>query len=77
MAGLLDNSMVGINCPECGHKTNKSIGWVKNNKGFTCACGTNILLEDSAFKTKIDELDRSFTEFQNALKNLTKENFHP
>jgi DNA-directed RNA polymerase subunit N (RpoN/RPB10) len=72
MAGLLDNAPVAIRCSKCGHKTNKSVGWIKNNREFTCSCGTIVCLDQEDFKSKITELDKSFEDFQNILKTLNK-----
>ena len=45
MAGFLDNQSIEIPCPDCGHKTAKTVGWIKANKKFICRCGAQINLE--------------------------------
>lgn len=51
MAGFLDDQEIEIPC-DCGHKTKKSIRWVKSYSSFVCGCGTKISLDASHFKKR-------------------------
>ena len=72
MPGLLDNAEIGIPCPACGCKTKKSIGWIKNNSEFICACGGKVRLDTNQFKTEIASVDAAIRRLQNTIKKLNK-----
>jgi hypothetical protein len=72
MTGFLDSTEIEIPCENCRRKTKKRIGWVKSNNRFTCACGTEIRLDTSQFKTEIAKVERSLSGLQNALKKFGK-----
>ncbi len=37
---MFENAEIGIRCFRCGHKTKKTIGWIKANDELTCdGCG--------------------------------------
>lgn len=72
MAGFLDSSEIEIPCEKCGHKTKKSIGWIKAHSKFTCACGVAITLDASQFKSEIGKVEHSLSSLQGALKKLGK-----
>lgn len=70
MAGILDQAEIEIPCENCGRKTKKSIGWIKTQSQFTCACGTRINIDASQFKSEMAKVDRSFASLQNTLKKF-------
>lgn len=72
MAGFLDSSEIEIPCEKCGHKTKKSIGWIKTHSKFTCACGVEITLDASQLKSEIGKVECSLSGLQDALKKLGK-----
>lgn len=72
MAGFFDNQEIGIPCSKCGTKTNKSIGWIKGNSKFTCACGTVINLDSDQFRGEIAKVERSISNLQRTLKSFGK-----
>lgn len=55
--GFLDDAEVGIEC-DCGRTTEKTIGWIRRNRQFTCACGTVITLDSADLRRKMDKIDR-------------------
>jgi hypothetical protein len=75
MSGIIDDVEIEIDC-ECGRKNKKSIGWVKNNSKFTCACGIRHTLDADQFRGKVDKINRkvdgSRAALQEAFKKLGK-----
>ncbi|MDP2322539.1 MAG: hypothetical protein Q8N51_00725 [Gammaproteobacteria bacterium] len=45
MTGLFDDTLLSLPCPNCGHETPKTIGWLKTHDEYTCACGGLIKLD--------------------------------
>lgn len=46
MDGIFDKGVLGIPCPACGHKTKKTIAWIKANEQMICdGCGRTVTLE--------------------------------
>jgi hypothetical protein len=33
---MFDDAEIDLTCPQCGHKSMKTIGWIKANDAFTC-----------------------------------------
>jgi len=58
--GALPDRTIDIKCSACGRTTRKSIGWVKNNKTFTCACGAETTLESPEFKAIVAKEEAEF-----------------
>ena len=42
MSGDLDSYTIDLTCQNCQLKTQKSVGWLKTHKQFTCRCGTRV-----------------------------------
>jgi lysyl-tRNA synthetase class I len=72
MAGILDSAEIEIPCENCGRKTKKSIGWIKNHSHFTCDCGTHIILDASKFKGEISKVDRAIGDLQRTIDKINK-----
>ncbi|MDM4014985.1 hypothetical protein [Roseiconus lacunae] len=70
MQTSLSKQTIEIPCENCGRKTAKSIGWVKANKLFVCACGTNITLDASKLNGEIAKVERSLKDLEQTLKKL-------
>ena len=49
MVVSLEDAEIPLPCKNCGRKTKKRVGWIKNNTEFTCICGTKICLDTSDF----------------------------
>lgn len=71
MLGSLDSAEIEIPCT-CGHKSKKTIGWIKSNSKFTCVCGINITLDADQFRREIDKVDDSLAGLQETIKRLGK-----
>lgn len=71
--GVLDDAMIGIPCPECGQKTEKSIGWLKTNKEFAClGCGRAIKIDADAAIREIKEVDKAVNDLLAKIRNFRK-----
>lgn len=49
-------------CPRCGHKTKKSIGWLKRHPRFTCRCG-NVTFASEELVRDFEEASRKLDQF--------------
>jgi hypothetical protein len=54
---ILDRNPIELTCPQCGHKHQKTIGWLKANDNFACVCGINIVLDTDEFVKSLREID--------------------
>jgi hypothetical protein len=72
MAGFLDDRQISIPCGNCGHKTKKSIAWIKRNHEFTCKCGTQITLKAGQFTSEIAKAEKALADFQRTLRGFGK-----
>lgn len=55
-----DGHLLPVPCPKCGHKSLKSVGWLKNNDSFTCeGCGLVIQFERDAFVHVLNEMTKT------------------
>ena len=70
MAGFLDDAEIEIPCANCNRKTKKSIGWIKGNSQFACACGTVISLRSDQFNREITNVEASIRSLQDSLKKF-------
>lgn len=72
MSGLFDNASIDIPCSECGHKTPKTIGWIKRHNNFACTCGTNITLDGDDFRRELAKVEKSLAKAMTAFKGIGK-----
>ena len=70
MPGFLDGQSVEIPCPSCGHKTAKTVGWLKANHHFTCRCGARIEIKDQGFTRGVADAERAMDDLRRSLRNL-------
>ena len=62
---MLDKHALDIPCPSCGHKTPKTIGWVKANDHFPCdGCGREITLDRDQFVADIKKAEKALAGFR-------------
>ena len=64
MGTNFNSAPIGIPCPKCGYKTQKSIGWVKSNNSFVCVCGATINLDKNKFVSAIGHAERLVDDFK-------------
>ncbi|WP_051052578.1 hypothetical protein [Bradyrhizobium liaoningense] len=72
---LFDSQSIDIPCPGCGHKTKKTIAWIRAHHRYTCAgfgCGKDIVLERDKLLAGIDKASRSLDKFKRSLSRLGK-----
>lgn len=72
MAGILDSAEIEIVCKKCGRKSKKSVGWIKRNRHFTCACGCRMLLDADGLLREVGKVDRSVDTLQRDIQKLKK-----
>lgn len=64
---MFDTAKIDLDCPGCGHKMSKTIGWMTSHKEMTCTgCGETIHLET-------DQLSRDLKEITKVLDSFPKE----
>jgi hypothetical protein len=68
MAGLFDDVTLPIPCPDCGREAEQTIGWIKDNRHFTCPCGTQITLDADALLRELAEADAAWLELKRTLE---------
>lgn len=80
--GILDDASIDLTCPDCGHKTSKTIGWLRHDPdSFECAgCGETVVLDYTepglyeAFEgidESVDSLQRAIEEINESFKRLS------
>ncbi len=70
---FFDDHEIDVPCPQCGHKTKQSIGWLRANKEMTCVgCGVAISLEDKGFRAGLDKVEKSLADLRNTFSGFGK-----
>ncbi|GAJ91052.1 hypothetical protein RRH01S_01_05230 [Rhizobium rhizogenes NBRC 13257] len=60
-------------CPNCGHKTKKSIAWLKSNDKFSCdGCGRGITVQADELFAGIKETEKSIADLKKNLSRIGK-----
>jgi len=62
---LFDSAEIDIPCPQCGHKTKKTVGWIKTHHHHVCGCGFRVDLD-------ADELLAGLGQVGKTLDNLRR-----
>ena len=64
---MFENANIDLNCPGCGHKMTKTLGWITSHKQMLCSgCGETIHLDT-------DQLARDFKKLDKILDDFPKE----
>ena len=67
--GFFDDQTLDIPCPDCGKKAEKSVGWLKANKKFTCSgCGQTIDLQSDQFRRELAKAEKALANFMKGFK---------
>jgi hypothetical protein len=69
---MFDNQTISIPCPECGHKTRKSIRWIRAHDEFTCQCGVVIRLERDKLLAGLEKAEGAIANLKRRLRNFGK-----
>ena len=70
---MFEKAEIGIPCPKCGHKTDKSIAWIKANDELVChGCGSMIRLEKEKLFAGLKKVDDSIAQLRKSLKGIGK-----
>lgn len=70
---LLDSAEIDIPCPNCGHKTAKSFGWLKAHSDFTCAgCNRSIHVDRDQFLGELRKADSSVESLKRTIDRFNK-----
>ena len=67
---MLDGQSINIPCKNCGENTPQTVGWLKSNGKFTCACGTVINVDSSDFLREIKKVEDSLDDFKAKVGNI-------
>jgi transcription elongation factor Elf1 len=60
---MFDSESVGFNCPKCGQKHEKTVGWLKANNKIVCPCGININLDVRDLIAGTDKAEQLIRDF--------------
>lgn len=70
---LFDKAEIAIPCPQCGHESKKTIGWMKSHENMQCpGCGSVITLDSAELKKGIASAEKSLKDFGKNLSRLGK-----
>lgn len=68
MAGMLDNSPIKFDCPECGSCVRTTIG--RARPSVRCARGHEIKIDGSQFDRELRGVDRAFSDLERTIRRL-------
>jgi len=69
---MLDNKTLRIPCATCGQETEKTVGWIKANDHFTCACGQGIKLDRDQFLGEIQKAEDALASLSRTVSDIGK-----
>jgi transcription elongation factor Elf1 len=70
---MFENKTFGLPCPKCGHKTKKTLAWIKANDEFTCdGCGGVVRTDKEKLLAGIDELESGISKARKGLARFGK-----
>jgi DNA-directed RNA polymerase subunit RPC12/RpoP len=70
---MFEKAEIGIPCPKCSHKTNKTIAWIKANDQVACGgCGSTIHLESEKLLSGLKEAEKSMAKLRKTMGSLGK-----
>ena len=70
---MFESAEIRVPCPGCGHKSVKSLAWLKANDQFICdGCGKSVTLDREQFRAGLDKVDQSIAKFRASLRNFGK-----
>ena len=70
---MFDDAMIELPCPDCGHKTPKTIGWAKRNNDLVCAgCDETIAVDNRQLVREFRRVDEAMADFKKSIHRLNK-----
>lgn len=73
---MIDNTQtIDLPCPGCGHKTSKSLSWIRENpEAYTCeGCGKTVVLDGAADITaSLDSIDDAVADLSDTFDRLSR-----
>ena len=70
---MFENQEIGVPCPKCGHKTKKTVGWLKSNDKLTCGgCGSDLIVNSEELLAGIKEAEKAVAKFRKSIGNIGK-----
>ena len=72
MKSIFDNQSIPIECSNCGHKTPKTVTWLKSHKQLTCRCGTVIEIDTGNLFSELRKADKALDDFKRSIGRLNK-----
>ena len=70
MAVIIDDAEIELECKNCGGKTKKSIGWMKDHDQFTCECGTLTPVDLSKYRKELAKTESELDGVQGLMEKL-------
>lgn len=70
---IFDGAEIGIPCPACGHKNQKTAGGLRSQNKITCGgCGRDIEIVDKGFRAGLDQADKAIADLKRKLGRAFK-----
>lgn len=58
----LDGAKITLPCPQCGKKTRKSVGWLRDHPTFSCS-GCSAVFDTKQFARDIERANKIIADF--------------
>lgn len=68
----IDEQLIDLPCPQCGHKLSESIGRLKHSPELTCVCGCLVKVEASDLAAGIEDVEKRLDEFSRSITRILK-----
>lgn len=70
---MFENAEIGIPCPKCSHKTNKTVAWIKSHDEMICeGCGSTVQVDSKKFLAGLKEADKAVADLRKVFKGFGK-----
>lgn len=69
--GFFDGAEMNVPCPNCGHETAQTLGWLKRSPQWLCeGCGLTVQLDASDVARGVQEMEEALAELERELKKF-------
>jgi len=70
---MFEKQTLGLPCPKCGHKTEKTVAWIKAHDDFTCdGCSSVVRMEKEELFAGIKKVEDQMAKLRKSFKRLGK-----